>query len=68
MPSTHWNTVHKDFTLILSPLCGFVQIEIDDWVRQNNNTIDASQKLMRGYILFKKISLGIKFSLCYRIV
>ncbi len=54
---------YKEFTLIPTQKSDFVQLEIEDWARQNKNRKDASQKLMREDLLLRKIYLGIHFPL-----
>jgi hypothetical protein len=63
MPSTHRNMTHKDFSLITSPHSSFVQMKskiVQGKIKLKN---DTSQKLMRGDLLFGKISLGFNFPL-----
>ena len=65
MPTTYRNMAYKEVTFIPNSHTSFVQPKIEDWTRQNKNKKCASQKLMRGDSLSRKISFGIKFPLKY---
>ncbi len=65
MPTTYRNMAYKEVTFIPNSHTSFVQPKIEDWTRQNKNKKYASQKLMRGDSLSRKISFGIKFPLKY---
>ena len=63
MPTTYRNMAYKEVTFIPNSHTSFVQPKIEDWSRQNKDKKYASQKLMRGDSLSRKISLSIKYLL-----